>query len=213
MIRPQQMAEMLKQILDFVGRGVSREPLSDQREWVAKICEDAASDLHNHGLALACGGIGCNGCCRGAVPVTDAEWDALLPVIPEDAWSRVDNAALRLLNPDAERLERCPLLDPENGSCSVYNERPLTCRAYHSTAPSRDWCWPERVGSNKDIPQHPVPEAAVVALLFDAVDTKTSAVRTLGRRLVAESVARKAAMPAEWSELSPDELASVSLVE
>ncbi len=71
---------------------------------------------------------GCDDCCRSlASPprVTRAEWEGIA-------------AALRQFSPDriAQLLERtenprvCPLLDPQAGTCTVYEVRPIACRTY-----------------------------------------------------------------------------------
>ena len=206
--KTQHIAKLVRFVLSRIGRGVSKEPLSAQREWLDGVVDDAVLSLESQNLQLACNGIGCNGCCRGAIPMTDLEWGEMLPLISKDAFARAFAMKDELLDPDRERLAQCPLIDPDTGGCSVYEERPMTCRAYHSVAPSPDWCWPELVGP-KDVPAHPITEAAVVALLFDDVDTKTSRVQTLGRRLAFE--AQILLTPVEWEELSTDEIASVAL--
>jgi Fe-S-cluster containining protein len=62
------------------------------------------------------------------------------------AWLRVHDAASSIEADPTHTL--CPLLDPETRACSVYDERPLACRAYLAVTPVDD-CYPERTGPRK----------------------------------------------------------------
>lgn len=84
---------------------------------------------------------GCWGCCRGEVSLVGEEWRRLEPL--------VQPAALERLRAQGEHADPttslCPLLDPDTRLCTVYEERPLVCRAYVVVTPEDD-CYPERVG-------------------------------------------------------------------
>jgi Fe-S-cluster containining protein len=82
----------------------------------------------------------------------------------------------------------CPLLDPD-GSCSIYDHRPMTCRSYHSFNASSDDCWPERVGP-RDLMQVGEPIALALAMAVAEEERRPGSTGTLARALVA--LARKA---------------------
>jgi Fe-S-cluster containining protein len=77
---------------------------------------------------------GCDDCCRrlASVPrVTREEWRSIaaaLDALPADianlARQRIQTSA------SASRPVVCPLLDTASGTCLVYEERPVACRAY-----------------------------------------------------------------------------------
>ena len=67
---------------------------------------------------------GCDLCCRSLphLPtITRAEWERLVPAL-------TDVQKARLLEPVGPAPVTCPLL--ENGVCSVYDVRPISCRTY-----------------------------------------------------------------------------------
>jgi Fe-S-cluster containining protein len=77
---------------------------------------------------------GCDDCCRqlAAPPrVSHEEWllisralNALPAGLAETARRRIRESS------GAARPVVCPLLDPDSGTCLVYDSRPLACRAY-----------------------------------------------------------------------------------
>jgi Fe-S-cluster containining protein len=72
---------------------------------------------------------GCDDCCRSlAAPprVTQEEWRRISASIPESdpRRKRIRESA------NATRPVVCPLLDTGSGSCTVYEMRPIACRAY-----------------------------------------------------------------------------------
>ncbi len=94
---------------------------------------------------------GCQECCNLAVNCTFTEALCVAETLPEAKVVRVSEhaALLRKHIPEATdlrsylRLHRqkigfCPFLD-DKGSCSVYNERPFSCRSLLATKESR-WC-------------------------------------------------------------------------
>lgn len=93
---------------------------------------------------ISCGGVGCNGCCRGEIEVTAEEWKEIRQHIPDEVLVRIGPPPKRAKDREA-RI--CPLLGSDGG-CSVYAVRPLACRAYAVLTPA-DWCWPERAGPQK----------------------------------------------------------------
>lgn len=87
---------------------------------------------------LSCRGEGCVGCCHGPILLSAVEWAAIKPKV-----TRYQRNAARLV---AGRMEdyRCPMLDSEN-RCEVYEDRPLVCRSFNSTAPVTA-CYPGTAG-------------------------------------------------------------------
>lgn len=88
------------------------------------------------GRPVQCRGLGCNGCCRGLVGLSRAEW--------ADIRRRLTDADLQTV-PDPRTVDlttlRCPLLD-EAGGCRVYEARPIACRGYAALTPA-EHCDPE----------------------------------------------------------------------
>jgi len=94
---------------------------------------------------------GCDGCCRLAVHATWPESAALAGLLTTAQSTRLAEYVKRLLEvapqrpglKDYLRIHRrdigpCPFLD-EDGACTIYSRRPLSCRALLSTRPA-DWC-------------------------------------------------------------------------
>lgn len=95
---------------------------------------------------------GCSACCTLMVNCTLTEAQLIAPGLDEEQAGRVRAYALRLaqlagecgsdlkgfLQRQRREMGACPLLDRE-GSCSVYDLRPLSCRALLATRESR-WC-------------------------------------------------------------------------
>lgn len=121
-------------------RRLGRGSVSKQRNAVDKMTKSVQEQI-----PFACGGEGCFGCCRGQVCASDDEVKRIVP--------RLDNATrmriLSLKGRDISDDTWCPLLDPEDKTCTIYDERPLTCRAYHNVTETNVGCWPnsdEQVG-------------------------------------------------------------------
>lgn len=93
---------------------------------------------------------GCTECCMGPFPITQldvlrlrrglSEMRASDPERAERVRYRAKQAAERV--PDENDDEPCPALDPETGTCDLYQWRPITCRAFGP--PVR--CGPDAVG-------------------------------------------------------------------
>ena len=105
--------------------------------------------------SLSCRGPGCYGCCHGPIYIGPAEWAAIKPKV-----TRTQRNAARLV---AGRMEdyRCPMLGADN-RCEVYDDRPLVCRSFNSTA-SVTACYPGAPGRAK-------PESGSRAALREAHD-------------------------------------------
>lgn len=97
-----------------------------------------------------------HGCCRGEVALWPDEAPRLRPVIPQAALDRLKAQGRGA----APRWAMCPLLDPDTKRCSVYEQRPLMCRAYLALTPA-DHCYPEQ-GGLRDVltPIEPIVAAA-----------------------------------------------------
>lgn len=68
---------------------------------------------------------GCAGCCRVDLTVFAVEADALRAAV-----AALPEAARRGASLRARAGQHCALLDPEDGRCLVYAERPLICRTH-----------------------------------------------------------------------------------
>jgi Fe-S-cluster containining protein len=110
-----------------------------------------AEAVRRSGAWLACRP-GCFECCLGAFPITPSDAErlreglaALAAADPERAArveERARESAIRLCHEfpgdplavlakdDAEDNEPCPALDPETGTCDLYEARPVTCRTF-----------------------------------------------------------------------------------
>lgn len=120
------------------------------------------------GKPVQCGGSGCFGCCRGAVAVTRQEFEDLRPHVSDESWEKVRALGDRLRDISYRRKAMCPLLDNRTGACTVYEHRPLVCRA-HTVSTPRTWCWPEMVGP-KEVAQLAGPASLVLAYMTAIVD-------------------------------------------
>jgi len=100
---------------------------------------DVAAEAARQSAKVSCRGKGCNGCCRGEIPVADEEADLIASVLTPAQAARV----LRFETQEPERA-RCPLLEAD-GTCDVYGARPFVCRTYQVTS-LPELCWPELVG-------------------------------------------------------------------
>ena len=76
---------------------------------------------------------GCFECCLGAFPITQADADRLraglkaLAVVEPERASRIVMRARQWQGNDEDA---CPVLDPETGTCDLYEARPVTCRTF-----------------------------------------------------------------------------------
>ena len=156
--------------------------LADRYHSLDDAIEVVKAELVAAGAPLSCAGIGCNGCCRGAVQVAPAELAPIVAAMDEDAWQRVAGAALAL--GDHPETTMCPLLDPVTGGCSVWAARPATCRAYGVVSPA-EWCWPEKVGL-RDVAR----PLALIGLLRTVFGMRLDDVVILGDELVARLAKR-----------------------
>ena len=96
-----------------------------------------AKGISHSGFSPACGS-GCNFCCQN-MKISFCEDEAILIAEAVSKFSESDRSSL------LQRVEKfgqtgsgkgagqCALLG-SNGQCSIYNNRPMTCRAYHSTS-------------------------------------------------------------------------------
>ena len=121
------------------GARVAALPLDAQRARVQHEVDAARALLARAGRPVTCGAR-CYGCCRAEVTVTEEEVDRIVPLVQPDAWFRLELRAMD--TPAGRRRAFCPLLDLANGTCTVYEERPLACRAYMVTTPPSQ-CYPE----------------------------------------------------------------------
>jgi Fe-S-cluster containining protein len=76
---------------------------------------------------------GCYACCLGPFPISQldaarlrAGLESLDPERAARVRERVAQSAGRTLSDD----EPCPALDPQSGTCDLYEARPLTCRTF-----------------------------------------------------------------------------------
>jgi Fe-S-cluster containining protein len=91
------------------------------------------------GAWLACRP-GCFECCLGPFSITTAEAELLregLAAIDPDRAARVRQRA-RAYPADPSENEPCPALDPETGTCDLYEWRPVTCRTFGPPLHFRD---------------------------------------------------------------------------
>lgn len=95
---------------------------------------------------------GCRNCCSLAVNCSFPEAVAIAATLTTDQRQQLANKIplLREISQQAQDLKQflrlfrqqlggCPLLEQETGSCSIYPQRPLSCRALLSTRNS-SWC-------------------------------------------------------------------------
>ena len=94
---------------------------------------------------------GCPGCCSLVVHVTYPEATGIANALSNEQQASLQQYILRLKEVNQEltdlknylKLHRtaigpCPFLDAQ-GRCSIYGQRPLSCRSLLSTRPA-DWC-------------------------------------------------------------------------
>jgi Fe-S-cluster containining protein len=134
----------------------------------AIIAQSVENDVAQ-GLTISCRA-GCGACCRQLVPISEAETRVLrelVEALPEprravvlarfaDARRRLEESGVleKLLHPEGFSDEElrpmaleyfglgiaCPFL--ENESCSIYAERPISCREYLVTSPAENCARP-----------------------------------------------------------------------
>ncbi|UPU34761.1 YkgJ family cysteine cluster protein [Geomonas paludis] len=136
-----QSSETLKQLLDQAKQ---------QQMFLEMFVRSWVDDYRSGGGAVFCGK-GCRNCCSLAVHTGFAEALAVAGQLNREKERAVERYALTLRElvggvkelPQYLRLHRdamggCPLLN-DDGACSVYPVRPLTCRSLISTRESV-WC-------------------------------------------------------------------------
>lgn len=84
----------------------------------------------------------CWGCCRGEVAVWGEEAPAIAAYVTPETLDRLAAQERAGVDP---REALCPALDPVSKLCTMYDQRPLVCRAYIVGTP-REKCYPEEVG-------------------------------------------------------------------
>ena len=145
------------------------------------VVEGAAKGAEEQGLKISCKK-GCGACCRQAVPISEVEARRIRDVVNElpeprrsqvrarfaEARRRLAEAGLLddLLHPGDWALRGnasfslkyfylgipCPFLEEE--SCSIYADRPLTCREYLVTTPAENCA---RLGPESEIGRLKMP--------------------------------------------------------
>ncbi len=133
------------------------------RSMAETIIGQAVEDVQSEGLTISCRS-GCGACCRQLVPISEVEARLIHDLVmnfPEprrsevlarfaEARLRLEQAGLleMLLTPGAFSDDQlrpvaldyfrqgvpCPFLEDE--SCSIYEERPISCREYLVTSPA-----------------------------------------------------------------------------
>ena len=95
-----------------------------------------AQAVQKSGNWLACHP-GCSDCCHGPFDITELDSRRLKIGLAALASSdsaraaRVQIRAIQALKQTAlDHDDPCPALDPENGTCDLYEARPLTCRTF-----------------------------------------------------------------------------------
>ncbi len=123
--------------------------LQAQRRFMEMLTQSLVSGYGSRGRIYCAKG--CSGCCSLVVNCTLVEAVAIAATLDEGQSALVDAYVARLRGlvtgitdlKEYLRLHRrgsggCPLLEGD-GSCGIYGERPLSCRALLSTRESR-WC-------------------------------------------------------------------------
>lgn len=82
-------------------------------------------------------GKGCSGCCSQLVTVTASEAELLMKSAPAVDLERLSKQAQATLDNWTDHLTpeegKCVFLDAQNGSCTVWAQRPANCRNYFVT--------------------------------------------------------------------------------
>ena len=145
---------------------------AERRRVVLKVlqgCDEAGArklaQLAATGVVASCAA-GCSHCCRLEIPVTRAEGEVLVGWLREHrtaeeldairatlrgwlAWYRTELPALPMSRVDAffRHAPSCALL--EEGRCSAYEARPITCRNHFVSSPASE-CDPASGGGEPD---------------------------------------------------------------
>lgn len=76
---------------------------------------------------------GCFECCLGPFPITQADADRLRAGLDAQKAAdpeRAGRIVMRARGWQGNEDEACPVLDPETGTCDLYEARPVTCRTF-----------------------------------------------------------------------------------
>jgi Fe-S-cluster containining protein len=91
-----------------------------------------AEAVRRSGSWIACKP-GCYECCIGPFPITLSDAERLRAGMRELERLDPDRAArvrTRVAEHKGGEDEPCPVLDPEGGTCDLYEARPITCRIF-----------------------------------------------------------------------------------
>jgi Fe-S-cluster containining protein len=121
--------------------------LPEIREAVIRLCDEAKDACAADGTPTTCTGKGCYGCCHGNIPVTREEVRALAGHVSDDAWDRL--SAMEV-SQEKGTTHRCPLLDPAEKTCTVWDVAPLVCRSF-SVISAPELCFRERHGEDEPV--------------------------------------------------------------
>jgi len=188
------------------------------------VVEGAAKGAEEQGLKISCKK-GCGACCRQAVPISEVEARRIRDVVNElpeprrsqvrarfaEARRRLAEAGLLddLLHPGDWALRGnasfslkyfylgipCPFLEEE--SCSIYADRPLTCREYLVTTPAENCA---RLGPESEIGRLKMPFRVWTALARTGRESPPGDTIPWVPLIVAP----------EWADAHPDERAPQS---
>ncbi len=148
-----------KQIVALIAEGAETDAESGARELSAR--------LPTRHLPIACAP-GCASCCYTNVHASSPEILRIASYVKEklapDALAALRERAAATMKEivplDIEGRARarvaCPLLDVATGSCTVYEVRPIACRAYHSADASLCKKAYEEADANPVLPINPV---------------------------------------------------------
>lgn len=139
--------------------------LDEIRLKISEQVSDSAQIAESVGRPIQCPSTpGCWGCCRGEIPVSREELRRISAKMDEAAWGRVEASAEQISSDPRHTL--CPLLDPVTKACTVYDERPIVCRAYVAITP-RSWCYPEQTGTKDTATIGEPARLAVAAIMHE----------------------------------------------
>src|SRR5258705_2175192 len=104
--------------------------MAGDRELIQIVDAALAEAARRAGSWLACRP-GCFACCIGPFPISALDAERLregLAVLASHDPERAARIRTRALAYRAGEDEPCPALDPQGGTCDLYDARPLTCR-------------------------------------------------------------------------------------
>lgn len=110
---------------------------------------------------------GCHFCCYHPIEITSSEKDNIKQLIQFADKKRLSYQVDQIFNDDIYenwdyKQQACVFLD-EQGSCTIYQQRPLICRLTYVTSASENCDY----RNNKErINHHPVTKAAIIALAY-----------------------------------------------